>query len=30
MGFVLEALSYFDGGEAEPTEPAEPTTTSRR
>jgi hypothetical protein len=30
MGFVLEALSYFDGGEAEPTEPAEPTTTSSR
>ena len=30
MGFVLEALSYFDGGEAEPTEPAKPTTTSSR
>ena len=32
MGFVLEALSYFDGdGGAEPTEPAEPTpTTSSR
>ena len=29
MGFVLEALSYFDGdGEAERTEPAEPTSTT--
>lgn len=29
IGFVLEALEYFDGdGEAEPAEPAEPVTTT--